>query len=68
MPSRITGVRPPIAIEGGRVELDGHFSVDPLTLPDILVGRARARVAFASATRLAFIVPTGLDEIGRAHV
>jgi sugar lactone lactonase YvrE len=59
--SRITAVRPPVAIEGGRVVLDGSFSVDPLHLPDIQIGGVRARAAFASASRVAVIVPAGLE-------
>jgi sugar lactone lactonase YvrE len=61
VPSRITAVRPPVAIEGGRVALDGSFSVDPLHLPDIRIGGARARAAFASSSRVAVVVPAGLE-------
>jgi sugar lactone lactonase YvrE len=67
VPSRITAVRPPAAIEGGRVDLEGQFAVDPLHLPDIRIGGARARVAFASPTRIAIVVPPGLEG-GRATV
>jgi sugar lactone lactonase YvrE len=67
VPSRITAVRPSVAIEGGRVVLDGSFSVDPARLPDIRIGGVRARVAFASPTRIAVIVPAALDG-GRAAI
>ncbi len=67
MSSRITAVHPPAAIEGGRVELLGRFSVDPNHLPEIHIGGVRARVAFASPERLAVVVPAGLEG-GRAVI
>lgn len=61
MPSpRITAVRPPVALEGGRITLDGSFSVDP-TLPEIRIGGAPARIVYASPSRLGVVVPPGLD-------
>jgi sugar lactone lactonase YvrE len=61
VPSRITAVRPPSAIEGGRVVLDGAFSVDSEQLPDIRIGGVRARIAFASPASITAVVPSGLD-------
>ena len=60
-PSRISAVRPLWAVEGGRVVIEGTgFEVDPV-LPRVLVGGIPARLATASSTQLAAIVPPGLD-------
>ena len=59
-PSRITGVRPLWAVEGGHLTITGSgFTLDPL--PDIRVGGAPARFAFVSAQAVSVIVPQGLD-------
>jgi glucose/arabinose dehydrogenase len=59
--SRITAVRPLWALEGGRVTILGErFSVDPLP-PEVTIGGAPARLAFASARSLTALVPSGLD-------
>src|SRR5437763_3865856 len=59
---RVAAVRPPRAIEGGRVTIEGSdFPVDQPQLPDVTIGDARARLVFASSTRLIAIVPSGLD-------
>jgi len=59
--SRITAVEPPSAIDGARITLGGSFSVNSQPLPDVTIGGVRARVVYASTTRLDFIVPAGLD-------
>jgi DNA-binding beta-propeller fold protein YncE len=62
MPSRLTAVHPLRAIEGGRITIDGAgFPVDGPELPVVTVGGVRARVVFASPTRLIVVVPAGLD-------
>jgi sugar lactone lactonase YvrE len=59
--SRISGVRPLWAVEGGHVTIEGAgFAVDPV-LPQVLVGGTPARLASASPTQLTAIVPSGLD-------
>src|SRR5579862_1331727 len=59
---RVTVVRPPRAIEGGRVALEGSgFLTDPSQTLDVRFGEKRARVVYASPTRVAAIVPAGLD-------
>jgi hypothetical protein len=66
--SRISAIHPAAAIEGGRITVEGSgFAVDEPRLPDVWVGEARARVVYASPTRLAVIVPP-LGESGRATV
>jgi sugar lactone lactonase YvrE len=60
-PSRISAVRPLWAVEGGRVTIEGTgFIVDPV-LPRVMIGGIHARLASASSTQLAAIVPDGLD-------
>lgn len=52
----VTSVWPPKAVPGGRVTVHGRgLPVDPL--PDVHIGRQRARVAFASPDRLVVVVP-----------
>lgn len=58
--SRITGVRPLRAIEGGWVTISGDgFSCDPL--PEVTIGSLSARVVTASRRELKVCVPAGLD-------
>lgn len=58
--SRITGVRPLWAVEGGRLTIDGTgFSVEPLA--DVRIGGIPARLACISSQSLTAIVPPGLD-------
>jgi len=65
---RITAVQPQRAIEGGRVTVHGEgFAIDGPYLPEVRIGDARARVVSGSSTRLAVIVPPGL-EAGAASV
>lgn len=59
--SRISAVRPLWAVEGGRVIIEGAgFVVDPV-LPSVFIGGLPARLASASSSGLAAIVPAGLD-------
>jgi sugar lactone lactonase YvrE len=69
MPATATSVVHPIrAIEGGRIDIEGTaFPVEQDFLPEVRIGGQRARVVFASATRLGVVVPAGLDG-GRASV
>jgi hypothetical protein len=68
MPARVTAVHPLLAIEGGRLIIDGvDFPVDEPALPEVLIGGARARLVHASPSRLTAIVPSGLEG-GRAAV
>src|SRR5712671_3723440 len=56
------------AIEGGRITLDGTgFPIDRPELPAVWLGEARARVVYASPSRLAVLTPAGL-ETGRTPV
>ena len=60
-PSRITGVYPLWAIEGGSVTISGDgFEVDP-ELPEVKFGGVTARVSSASPQSLTAVVPPGLD-------
>lgn len=59
--SRLTSVHPHSAIEGGRITIGGTgFSTDEPQLPEVRIGETRARVSFASRTRLIAIVPAGM--------
>jgi sugar lactone lactonase YvrE len=63
--ARVTGIHPRRAIEGGRVTIFGSdFPVDQPLLPDVHVGNFRARVVYASPTRIAALVPSGITESG----
>jgi sugar lactone lactonase YvrE len=54
-------------VEGGRVVIEGTgFEIDPV-LPRVLIGGVPARLATASSTQLAAIVPSGLNG-GRVSV
>src|SRR6185312_13612105 len=69
MPATSTStIHPQRAIEGGRVDIEGtSFGTSRDLMPEVRVGGQRARVVFASTTRLGVIVPAGLDS-GRATV
>jgi len=59
---RVTAVHPVSAIEGGRIVVDGAgFPTDGPSLPGVRIGEARARVVYASPTRIAALVPPGLE-------
>lgn len=62
-PAHVTAVRPPAAIPGGRVSLDGHGFPD--AAPQVIVNAQPARVVFASPNRISLIVPPELVEGGR---
>jgi sugar lactone lactonase YvrE len=67
--AHVTAVEPRWAIEGGRVTILGSgFQVDRPELPHVQVGALRARIAYASSTRLIVIVPSGITESGRVPV
>jgi sugar lactone lactonase YvrE len=64
---RVTAIHPRRAIEGGRINLEGSgFPVD-IAVPEVHIGDLRARVVYASPSRLGAVVPAGLDD-GRAPV
>jgi len=68
MPARVTAIHPLQAIEGGRITIEGSgFSIDDPYPPEVRIADARARIAYASPTRLAVVVPSGLEG-GRATV
>ena len=67
-PARVTAIHPHWAIEGGRISLEGsEFPINQSQLPDVRVGEVRARVAYASPTRVDALVPPGLEG-GRTSV
>jgi sugar lactone lactonase YvrE len=64
----MTAVRPPWAIEGGRVSLEGsEFLTSQTELPEVRIGEMRARIVYASSTRVVALVPAGLES-GRTSV
>ena len=59
--SRITGVDPLWAVEGGRVTILGEgFALDP-ELPEVRLGGIPARLSHAARRSLTVSVPSGLD-------
>jgi hypothetical protein len=66
---RVTTVHPSRAINGGRIAIHGtDFPVDRDQLPAVHVGDKRARVVFASPSRLDVIVPAGPASSGLVPV
>jgi sugar lactone lactonase YvrE len=66
---RLIAVEPRHAIEGGRISILGSdFPVDEPQLPEVHIGDLRARVVYASPSRIAALVPSGFPEAGRASV
>ena len=62
-------VHPSRAIDGGRIAISGgDFPIDHDQLPIVHVGDKRARVVFASPSRLDVIVPAGLAPCGLVPV
>src|SRR5688500_14102654 len=62
MPARVAAVRPPWAIESGRITIEGSdFPIDAARVPAVHIGDAPARLVYASSTRLAVLVPQGLE-------
>ena len=67
-PPGVTAVHPRQAIEGGRIAIDGtDFPIDESSLPEVRIGGVVARVVYASPTRMAALVPSGLER-GRAAI
>jgi hypothetical protein len=67
--SHVTAVEPLRAIEGGRISILGsNFPIDQPQLPEVRIGELRARVVYASPTRITALVPTGIAESGRVPV
>jgi sugar lactone lactonase YvrE len=65
----IAAVQPPRAIEGARVTILGSgFDVNGTDLPDVWFGSTRARLVFASSSRLIALVPPGIPEGGRVPI
>lgn len=61
---RITAVRPPWAVEGGRVAVEGHALVDgdgQGPVPEVFFDSQPARVVAASPRSVSVTVPPGLD-------
>jgi sugar lactone lactonase YvrE len=59
---RLTAVHPAWASEGGRITLEGSsFPIDLTALPEVWIGEIRARVVYASPSRITVVVPSGLD-------
>jgi hypothetical protein len=58
MSSRITALRPRLAVPGGRVTIEGGpFGVSYGAVPVVRVGAATTRVQWAARTRIGLIVP-----------
>jgi sugar lactone lactonase YvrE len=58
----VTAIHPIGAIEGGSITIEGlGFPVDHPQPPEVRIGDVRARVVHASPTRIAAIVPAGLE-------
>ncbi len=69
MPPRVAAIHPLSAIEGGRITLEGSdFPIDQPRVPDVRIGDRPARVVYASPTRIAAIVPSGIAQSGRTPV
>jgi len=65
----IASVQPSRAIEGARVTIFGSgFNVNGTDLPDVWFGGTRARLVFASSSRLIALVPPGIPEAGRVPI
>jgi sugar lactone lactonase YvrE len=66
---RVTAVRPYRAIEGGRITIHGtDLPFGRTEIPEVRIGDLRARVVYASASRLAALVPAGLTDGTRVPV
>lgn len=58
----VTAAHPSWAIEGGRITLEGSgFPLDATGTPEVRLAEKPARVVYASPTRLAVMIPSGLD-------
>ena len=66
--ARVAVVRPQWAIENGRITIEGsEFPIDQPHLPEVRIGGVPARVVYASSSRLAALVPPGLEG-GRTEI
>ena len=55
----ITALRPPAAIEGGRITVEGSdFPIGDSTLPEVRIGAERARVVCASPHAISVLIPS----------
>jgi sugar lactone lactonase YvrE len=60
--SHVTTIRPLRAIEGGRLTIEGAgFAIDGPDLPEVRIGDVPARIVQATPSRLAALVPPGLE-------
>jgi sugar lactone lactonase YvrE len=60
--SLVTAVFPLHAIESGRITIEGvDFAIDQAHLPEVRIGGVRARVVYASSTRVTALVPPGIE-------
>jgi len=67
--SRLTAVRPVKAIEGGRIDIVGSDLLGPDgSVPEVQIEGRRARVVYASPTRIGVLVPPGSGAGGPARV
>lgn len=58
MPSRITALRPRLAVPGGRITIEGGpFAVTHEAIPVVRLGSVAARVQWAARTRIGLVVP-----------
>jgi sugar lactone lactonase YvrE len=65
--SRVTGVQPYRAIEGGRISISGSaLLTDDDQAPEVRIGEIPGRVVYASPTQLDVLVPSGIIESGPA--
>jgi sugar lactone lactonase YvrE len=65
--SRVTGVQPYRAIEGGRISITGSaLLTGDGQAPEVRIGEIPARVVYASPTRIDALVPSGITESGPA--
>jgi sugar lactone lactonase YvrE len=65
----VLAVHPSHAIEGGRITITGQgFAVDGQRLPSVRIDDRRARVVYASPTRIGALVPAGITKGGPVGV
>jgi sugar lactone lactonase YvrE len=65
--SRVTGLQPYRAIEGGRISIAGDaLLTEDDQAPEVRIGEIPARVVYASSTRIDALVPSGIVDSGPA--
>jgi sugar lactone lactonase YvrE len=65
--SRVTGIQPYRAIEGGRISIAGSaLLTGDDQAPEVLIGELAARVVYASPSRLDVLVPSGIVDSAAA--